>query len=162
MKRTGRSPSAARPSRKYRVVPELPTDTSSLCGAKLPAPPATRQPSPADPILTPNPRSAWTVKVTWRAALRCVIVLSPSASAASISARWAWYLDGGIVSSPTSGTWALATSRRTGGRITVALAATGAGRDRTAEWGVVPGKDPTAPTELHECYISYMTSAAVL
>jgi hypothetical protein len=85
------------------VVPELPTDTSSACGEKVPAPPVTLQPSPAGSTLAPSARSAWTVNVTWRAAVRCVMKLSPSASAASISARWAWYFDGGMVSSPASG-----------------------------------------------------------
>ena len=98
------------------MVPELPTDTSSLTGENRP--PVTRHPDPTDSIFVPSARSACTVKVTWRAAVRSTIVLCPGASAASISARWAWYLDGGIASSPTSGAWAFATSRRTGGRIT--------------------------------------------
>ena len=60
----------------------------------------------------------------------------PGASAASISARWAWYLDGGIVISPSSGAWALATSRRTGGRITAPSHAEPAAGNRPTEWGV--------------------------
>src|SRR5579863_5096120 len=108
---TGLSLSAARPIRKYSVVPELPTETSSWRGEK-PAAPLTFQWRPLELMSTPSPRSACTVKLTCRASVRSAIVLSPGASAASISARWAWYLDGGMMISPSSGACAPATRRR--------------------------------------------------
>ncbi len=115
-------------------MPELPTDTSSPTGEN--PPPVTRHPDPTLSIRVPSARRAWTVNATCRAAVRSTIVLCPGASAASISARWAWYFDGGIASSPTSGAWALATSRRTGGRITAPSHAEPAAGNRPAEWGV--------------------------
>ena len=115
-------------------MPELPTETSSLTGENCP--PVTRHPVPAFSIFVPSARSAWTVNVTCRAEVRSTIVLWPGASAASISARWAWYFDGGIASSPTSGAWAFATSRRTGGRITAPSHDSAAAGNSPTVWGV--------------------------
>jgi transcriptional regulator with XRE-family HTH domain len=70
------------------------------------------------------------------------------------------------VSSPASGAWALATSRRTGARITAASEREPAARDRTAEWGVGPVGGETAGPDSWDrsyiCYITFMTSAASL
>jgi hypothetical protein len=70
--------------------------------------------------------------------VRSTILLCPGASAASMRARWAWYLEGGIASSPTSGACAFATSRRTGGRITSPSQDAPAAGNRPSEWGVAP------------------------
>src|SRR6202012_243409 len=83
---TGAVASEARPVRKYRVVPELPTETSGRDGVQ--GPPPTMNVSPSTSILMPRRRRAWIVYRTWPASDRFSIRLGPWGGGAGKRARW--------------------------------------------------------------------------